>query len=138
LLAINLSNAPSEWELAMPIYVKALCDIPPDLLCEAVMAHICASEWFPKPVHLRALVCEKLDRRRRQLEEFESELMARNQPFVPPPGYCDPRSLEEIAVRRRRQAPLWGEVRRVANGGNLRPFSEVLNELGLNKELTNE
>ena len=46
----------------------------------------------------------------------------------------DPRSLEEVAERRRRLAPLWGEVRRVATGGQPRPIAAVLRELGIEEE----
>ncbi len=68
----------------MPIYVAALNDIPLDLLRDAVMGHIRTSEWFPKPAHLRALVCDELDRRRASLTELETQQIGFQRPPEPP------------------------------------------------------
>lgn len=83
LVAINLSNMPVEWELALPIYVEALSDIPLDLLRNAIMMHIRSSEWFPKPSQLRALICGELDRRRDALSELKIEQIELQRPPEP-------------------------------------------------------
>jgi len=102
-------------ERACELYVRALADLTTVALTDAVDRLIRDHErFFPTPAEIRAAA------------GFVGDDAASGAlPLFPP----DPRSLDEIADTRRRLAPLWGEVRRVFNGGELRPFAEVLADL---------
>ena len=105
-------------ERGAELYVEALADLTTAELAAAA-ANVLRNHkrFFPTPAEIRAAV--------QQPEPV----------YLPPPEHrpfaADQRSLDEIAANRRRLAPLWGEVRRVANGGELRPFAAVLKDLGL-------
>lgn len=105
-------DAPSER--GMELYAEALADLDAAMLALGVKRLIREAEYFPRPAEIRKAVADEAG--------AGNELAL---PLFPP----DERSLDEIAERRRELAPLWSEVRRVANGGELRPFAEVLGDL---------
>jgi hypothetical protein len=105
---------------AMELYVEILGDLSSQEIATARRTLLRDHpRYFPTPAEIR----------RAASDGGSEELLA-----LPAPEHCpfpddgDHRSLEEVATERRRLAPLWGEVRRVANGGGLRPFAEVLAE----------
>jgi hypothetical protein len=107
---------------AAALYVDALADLEAAAL-DAAVRHLIRHQprFFPTPGEIREAV---------PAPAMPLLLEAPyHRPFTP-----DSRSLDEIAANRRRLAPLWGEVMRVAKGGALRPFAEVLAELGLDND----
>ncbi|HUC70406.1 MAG TPA: hypothetical protein VMS01_04360 [Stellaceae bacterium] len=113
MLAEIFHDGPSER--GVNLYARALADLPTVALTDAVDRLIRDHErFFPTPAEIRAAA------------GFAGDDAASGAlPLFPP----DPRSLDQIADTRRRLAPLWGEVRRVFNGGELRPFAEVMADL---------
>lgn len=63
--------------------MKALADIPPELLAVAVNHAIASNPYFPKPAELRASIAEELGHHRRKLEEARLAALPKPQPPTP-------------------------------------------------------
>lgn len=80
---IDLHGEPRNWATAAPLYIKALSDIPPELLAVAVNHAIASNPYFPKPAELRASIANELGYYLRRKEE--ERLAALPKPAEPPP-----------------------------------------------------
>lgn len=81
--------------------------MPGDLIKAAVMEHISASEWFPKPAQIRALVIDRLDHRRSELCYWKEQKAQAEQP--PPAEPTD----QDLAIVDALMSGEFGEHRRV-------------------------
>lgn len=115
LLPLNLDFAPPNWKLALPEYIKALADLPPDLMDESIDAWIRTSPKFPKPADLRSMVREELDRRFARRDKLRAE--ATHLP-APAPRIEDPVERAEMAKR-------MGELARSLAEWATSPFEEA-------------
>jgi hypothetical protein len=127
LVAANLSNPPPEWQLAQPIYVEVLKEIPIDIVKDAVIEHIRGSEWFPKPAQLLALCDYELEHRRWKLRSLQEAALP---PVVAPPEPSEEEKAaldalmakafgrDRVTIRRERPSPaeIDGAIKRVAEG----------------------
>jgi len=89
---IDLHGEPKNWATSAPLYVKALADIPPEILSIAVDHAIAFNPYFPKPAELRASVLEELKGYRRRRDEAALRASA-----LPAPEPAPPPSAEEKA-----------------------------------------
>jgi hypothetical protein len=105
-------------ESATELYADALAELDAVALLAGVRRLIRDARHFPRPAEIREAAGAEVAR----------DCYADDHGSIPlfP---VDRRSLDEIADNRRAVAPLWSEVLRVAKGGELRPFDEVLADL---------
>jgi hypothetical protein len=87
---IDLHGEPRNWATAAPLYIKALSDIPPELLAVAVDAAIAGNPYFPKPADLRSSIADELASYYRRREEARLAALPMPEPIPPP-------TAEEIA-----------------------------------------
>jgi hypothetical protein len=98
---IDLHGEPRNWATAVPLYVEALADIPPELLAKAVSLAISGNPFFPKPAELRASIADELEHHRwRQQRERLAALPMPPEP--PPPSPEDIEYVDSIVAKTRK------------------------------------
>lgn len=120
---IDLHGEPRNWATAAPIYLKALADIPPDLLTKAVAEMIATNQYFPKPAELRNAIADELADRRRAADEKRRLALPAPEPIPPPTEQeiADVERLVSTLARNIPRVPRQDEDDPVASGTPPRP-----------------
>ncbi len=84
--ALSIFEVPDNWDVQAKPYLKALDDLPPDLLAEALDHVVRTYKYtFPKPASIREPVEQELSNRAGVVKRLESMLMFCQWPEPPRP-----------------------------------------------------
>ena len=84
--ALSIFELPEHWDVQAKPYLKALDDLPPDLLAEALDHVVRTYEYkFPKPASIRKPVEKELSDRAGAVQRFENMLAFCQWPKPPRP-----------------------------------------------------
>jgi hypothetical protein len=116
---VDMFDEPPRWPQKLPLYVKALADLPVELLPVAVERCIANLEFFPRPAEIKHQIADELAWR----AEDHNNRIAQQQLFLPAPTRAPP-TPEELAAHEAKMEAFrreWGEWPKARPGLVARP-----------------
>lgn len=96
---------PAGLEQSAGMYLELWSQLPPDVLSDAIKAHIRKSKFFPKPSEILELASEEMIFRREDVDYGCEQLARLDEPRDHPP----PPTEQELAERAAQVEEIWGK-----------------------------